>query len=120
MRDIRFRAWFPQTKRMTETFRLGQLIEQIENTRKEEDGIYLQFIGLKDKNGKEIYEGDIVKWDDEYCSAIKSQVIYSWGYWYPLIKVEYGKNCIDNYDPGDFEIIGNAYENPELLEVEKE
>ena len=84
-----------------------------------ENIILMQSTGLKDKNGKEIFEGDIVdykgreaiiKWHGSYASFIyrfvdglKERVLE----WDPLFLACY-----------NFEVIGNIYENPELLEVE--
>lgn len=79
----------------------------------------MQSTGLKDKNGKEIFEGDIVdykgreavvKWHGSYASFI-----YRF--------VDGLKERVSEWDPlflacYNFEVIGNIYENPELLEVE--
>jgi len=97
----------------------------------EEDTIYLQYTGLKDKNGKEIYEGDLLRVIEKYIpkenaewktpTAVKysgsSFVVYS-----PkcckTCKDSFG--CIMNLDEclGTselVEVIGNIHENPELL-----
>lgn len=79
-----------------------------------EHWILMQFTGLKDKSGKEIYEGDIVKhrngvhkveYVEEFCS-------FQMGLSDHVLDQEVG-------DYSEVEIIGNIYENPELLKEEK-
>ena len=87
-----------------------------------EDLVLMQSTGLKDKNGKEIFEGDIlaveaadgviilkVSWDDEHALfVIKTKKFNE--------ETALAELVDDNSYP--FEVIGNIYENPELLEVE--
>lgn len=104
MRDIRFRAWEPALKQMSydpdfSGFH-GLLVL-------EADWIPMQFTGLLDKNGKDIYEGDVLKYKDEVLK--------------PIVAKPTGFIGLDMFseltDPGmkHTEIIGNIYENPELL-----
>ena len=72
-----------------------------------------QFTGLLDRNDKEIYEGDIVKDinHDNKADIFTGEVKFEWGKWH------IGSISLFNLlDVGDVvEIIGNIYENPELL-----
>jgi len=115
MREIKFRAWDRETKQMNRTLALGcwrfdpeGRLVNYGDAHARKNYILMQYTGLKDKNGKEIYEGDIVK---NY--AIIEQVIvvkFIEGCFYPFT------NGIDfRIEAQDVEVIGNIYENPELL-----
>ncbi len=76
-----------------------------------------QFTGLKDENGKEIYEGDILKWKtDNRLYA----VIFNWGMFYASVEVcnqdIYGGFPLHALagDEKGIETVGNIYDNPEL------
>lgn len=87
-----------------------------------------QYTGLADRNGKKIFEGDIVKCSDEnndiYFSAVvkfgNPNAVYDWGY---QLKRMNGDNAntdillwVDMEEGGAFiEVIGNIHDNPELL-----
>ena len=85
-----------------------------------------QFTGLKDKNGKEIYEGDIVGWKDD---NLLYAVIFRKGMFYASVDVE---DCNEEIYGGfplctlasqggkGIEIVGNIYDNPELIKKYKE
>jgi uncharacterized phage protein (TIGR01671 family) len=68
-----------------------------------EEIVLMQYTGLKDLNGVEIYEGDIVK---EYASTRVSAVL--------RFEVEWGNHGW-NISTGLYEVIGNIHENPELI-----
>ena len=80
-----------------------------------DDAILMQSTGLKDKNGKEIFEGDIVKMSkDVYSEPTYYEVVRHRGGAYRLESKQHG--CELWLRHTDCEIAGNVYENPELME----
>ena len=115
MREIKFRAWDKSGEYMVEPFRI-QNIGAVLNWK---DLELMQYTGLKDRNGKEVYEGDIVGVDEAVCEVI-------WGSCCFMIRwpstpteeevVERLSNLLYTFG---FEVIGNIYENPELVKEVK-
>ena len=109
MREIKFRGYNEINKKMLNWNELLYTnLKNIFTMQKKDTGIILmQYTGLHDKNGKEIYEGDILNFDDEY--------------W--VVSYDYGKfigtfNNVseDLYEISNYEIVGNIYDNKDLVE----
>ena len=91
-----------------------------------EDVIFTQSTGLCDKNGKEIFEGDIVTDGDvisniKYHQTLGFYMISKYGFGIPFgqgVDVEYFEDFAVHVSK-TFEVIGNIYENQELLEGEE-
>lgn len=121
-REIKFRAWDKENEEMYDVamidvetgevaytdhptgYNADALLEQVE---------LMQYTGLKDKNGKEIYEGDVIKaesrlWQADFKDGCFVGVDFKNVAWDELVNIGYGET----------EVIGNIYENPELLNNE--
>lgn len=83
----------------------------------EEEGIG-QYTGLKDKNGKEIYEGDIVKIIVNNNIEKTCVVEYKNGIFGVMFSKQAELTAFPHFCNTTFEVIGNIYENPELLKEE--
>jgi uncharacterized phage protein (TIGR01671 family) len=79
--------------------------------------ILMQYTGLKDKNGKEIYEGDIIQFSKNSNSIWKVYFNTELGFWgVENVGKDYGVILSELYQWGHWEIIGNIHENTDLLE----
>ena len=81
--------------------------------------VCMQYTGLKDKNGKEIYEGDILTHKTatiSYPTPTIVKSVWEFAHMEGVLNEMYG----NRFKPDDFEVIGNIYENPELLSPLKE
>ena len=132
-REIKYRAWLKEENKMVNVETIDFTDKSMQYLKKNEiidayllrrmifdDVELMQYTGIKDKNGKEIYEGDILKYKFLYDRRLKHVTLVkfveteaSFG-----IKDTYGNEIplfritANNY----FEVIGNIYENEELLQ----
>ena len=125
MREIKFRAWDKARKRWT-NYSIADDLPRFydkhtgcwKTDREGERFILCQYTGLKNFNGKEIYEGDIVRavgfsnWIGVAKYSDKNQAFV-----FECTDKNYRGNIVfmSQFDQG-FKILGNIYENPELLE----
>ena len=124
MRELKFRAWDKELKRMYSNISFdnntrlpGQIkspdIDSLTFVTKSRCEI-MQYTGLKDKKGKGIYEGDLLKikddkplikvvWNKKYASFCLEHEVWMFSHWFG-----------EAIDPDECEVVGNIYENPEL------
>jgi uncharacterized phage protein (TIGR01671 family) len=136
MREIKFRLYSTEEEEMFFNENIVNIdlvcnFARIENERfkgffdfgEGEESILMQYTGLKDKNGKEIYEGDILKLFNDVDYIMKpgyAKIVFEDGA-FCCKHFKYGTEYLANMDVSDMDITvaGNIYENPNLLEGAK-
>jgi hypothetical protein len=102
MREIKFRAWNKIDKVMfSNHLNSPRIVNGVLTF--DEDDVLMQFTGLSDKNGKDIYEGDIVLLEYNYLGKITVCFLV-------------GSYNISRYATNKCRILGNIHQNPELVE----
>ena len=150
MREIKFKAWDKEAKKFVSGYEAFDYVCSWQNDEtgshiiiRQERYQTLQYTGLKDKNGKEIYEGDVIKmavdepfqrthgkwtikevvyrsgmWILDYVSSESGNVLprgYTAGAIHEIRDVDKDAYFYDDNDVQELEVIGNIYENPEFL-----
>ena len=127
MREIRFRAWSEDIREMIQVSRLDIKEETIHyengikslNREQELDFwwkpyVLMQYTGLKDKNGVEIYEGDIVR----YFRSELAVIVYRNG-GVDIRSLSWGDREPIQRRLGEIEVVGNIYQNNDLLVTDR-
>jgi uncharacterized phage protein (TIGR01671 family) len=124
MREIKFRVWWKSHSEPT----IYTEYDFFDDTWTDAEYITVeQYTGLKDKNGKEIYEGDIIQEEIDFNSKMTDGIFRYRVYWneeglcWALEHI--GEESIHSelwQCNLSTEVIGNIHENPELIEKEKE
>ena len=117
MRELKFRAWHPQLEEMhgnhTATHILSNRNAVFPHPHNHLYEI-MQYTGMKDKNGKEIYEGDLIQFSKSNESSTEIFKVY----WCcgSYVREEVTTGHIDEcFVTWSSTVIGNIYQNPELL-----
>jgi uncharacterized phage protein (TIGR01671 family) len=126
-REIKFRMWNPMTTVMIDLHKVTLLALNLDVS-----GLYIpfidgmpimQFTGLLDKNSREIYEGDVLRWNNRIAKP--EYLDSTWVVRWDEVESKFTlKHLTKSYTDTPFfkthwkdnmEVIGNIYENPELL-----
>lgn len=124
MSKTKFKAWDIQTQSTRDVLVIDWVNELIDLSggiieRRPHEVILMQYTGLKDKNGVEICEGDLVEFTPFVTSINNCVVKFERGTFKMELVRSGSARMLCNYNEDEIDIVGNIYETPELLEAWK-
>ena len=116
-RELKFRVWDKKKRKMAHVVMIDLsmnrcLVTDMKDLWEIKDPDIMQYTGLKDKNGREIYDGDIIVSGSGNIYVVMV-TRYGSGYGFDIKKIGFDKKSQNWND--EIKIMGNIYENPELL-----
>lgn len=122
MRELKFRVWDKEAGEYLEGEEAKAFVLKLDGTHyvemtfgyydKGKDWVIEQYTGLEDKNGKEIYEGDIIKWTNSTGREITAPIVWNTRAWCWTA----GDYMLGGLLEFDIEVVGNIHEDLKLLE----
>lgn len=117
MREIKFRLFGKNSKEFLRPENVGLNLKELQNVCDIDLWHVMQYTGLKDRNGVEVYEGDVVKYLTHTAHVFWSPQDFGFVHYNEVIGGYAGLSFFTGYK--DFEVIGNIHQHPELLESDK-
>jgi hypothetical protein len=116
-REIKFRIWDKDAKTMEQvllpdcsTYQVMPAKQEGKEFKRRDNTVLMQYTGLTDRNGKEIYEGDVIEWN-------RQKYEIKWlDEWAALAAENERENQVVPKIATTSEVIGNVYKNPELIQ----
>jgi uncharacterized phage protein (TIGR01671 family) len=128
-RKLKFRFWSPAGKAFIKDYKYSGLVDELFDEKDFDTLIPQQFIGLLDKNGKEIYEGDLVNFKTNNTVCLGDLDVMEWEseevYWDDYFcsfcfERRYATTVYDKVMLETLEVVGNVFENPEKVKYYSE
>lgn len=124
-RVFKFRVWYKPLKAMCTFWTLEIATESVvidlpngvNEIVKQADCILTQWTGLTDKYGTDIYEGDVISTDGDFCGISKPYITTIEYVAAAFVYFSYFPLCMSVIDDHHIKVIGNVFEHPDLLEV---